>query len=623
MKKSTCLLTAVAVLFSLLLVPTAAAEAPAFTYQLTTASDGQALSDLTALETGDTVDVTLTVSCSDAGESYQAYGLQFDLYATGLELQYGVCDSFEPLASPSDTPLIVLGGRRIAFVWADMVGKECKTVPNPLIMTCTFTVTEPVRAAVWLETALIYREGGSGAERPSEAETAVVTLDLRGGTLEGADIAGSYSIGQKITLPNAVRSGYSLKWYDGADYYEAGDLYEVTGNVTLTAVWTKNGEPDVPVGPGGPTTTTTENPDGSVTTTTVDPSTGTVTEVTTSEVTDPETGTVTERKKETVTEKDGTTVSTETVKVTDATGTTGTTTTTTDADGETTVKYDFVITKEAIAEAEKTGDAVTLPVEVPASDDAKNAPAVTVTVPPDAGPVAIEVPVAGVSLSTVVVLVKPDGTEEVIKTAILTEEGVQFIVEGSATVKIVDNKKSFIDVYATDWYNDAVTFVAAHEIMNGTDEHIFSPHMPLNRGMVAMVVYNMENRPGYMVNASFLDVVEGAWYTDAIFWAAENGIVKGYSSESYGPLDDVTREQLVAILYRYANMKGYDTTAAGDLYAFTDGAETSDYAKDAMTWGLGAGLLQGRGNGILDPRGNASRAEVAQIFMNFVYIINR
>ena len=167
LKKLISLLLATAVLVSLLAVPAAAADAPAFTYQLTTVSGGREVKDLTALSVGDTVDMTLAIRRLDTAENYQAYGVEFDLLATGLEFQSGTCSEFEAISRPSKSVLAVLGGCRIVFAWADMVRKVCKTIPNPLTMTCTFTVTEPERASVWLDVALVYPEGSSSASVPT------------------------------------------------------------------------------------------------------------------------------------------------------------------------------------------------------------------------------------------------------------------------------------------------------------------------------------------------------------------------------------------------------------------------------------------------------------------------
>ena len=142
--------------------------------------------------------------------------------------------------------------------------------------------------------------------------------------------------------------------------------------------------------------------------------------------------------------------------------------------------------------------------------------------------------------------------------------------------------------------------------------------MNLTRSMIAQVLYNLEERPEAPGAAGFTDVAAGAWYADAVNWAAARGIVKGYDTGAFGPEDSVTREQLAAILYRYAQAKGYDTTQGGmAVREFSDSASISDWAQTAMSWAVNAQVLSGKGNGVLDPQGTATRAEVAQMLMNF------
>jgi hypothetical protein len=152
--------------------------------------------------------------------------------------------------------------------------------------------------------------------------------------------------------------------------------------------------------------------------------------------------------------------------------------------------------------------------------------------------------------------------------------------------------------------------------MNGVGENSFQPDAKLSRGMIAQMLYNLEDQPTVNVSKSFTDVDE-AWYTDAVLWAAELGIVDGYNDGSFGANDNITREQLSAILYRYASTKGCDTSLIGDMRAFTDIDETSSWAQDAVAWAVGAGLLSGKGDGTLDPKGTASRAEVSTVLMNY------
>ena len=175
----------------------------------------------------------------------------------------------------------------------------------------------------------------------------------------------------------------------------------------------------------------------------------------------------------------------------------------------------------------------------------------------------------------------------------------------------------FTDVGTGEWYHEAIDYVIVNDLMNGEGDDIFAPLTNLNRGMMVTILYRLEGEPAVSGTSVFSDVAADEWYTDAVVWAAANGIVNGYGDGTFGPLDDITREQMVVILYRYSNYKGYDVSSDGILIGFVDSTDTSDWAEAAMKWAVGTGLIQGKGNDVLDPLGTAIRAEVAQIFMNF------
>lgn len=174
----------------------------------------------------------------------------------------------------------------------------------------------------------------------------------------------------------------------------------------------------------------------------------------------------------------------------------------------------------------------------------------------------------------------------------------------------------FTDVAADAWFHDAVCYVYSNGMMTGVTPTTFAPDMQLSRGMITQVLYNLEGRPAASGGA-FTDVSADAWFADSISWAAANDIVGGYGDGRFGPDDSITREQMAAILYRYAAYKGYDVSGRADLSAFADGALVSSWATDAMAFAVDAGVLNGRDDGTLDPTGTATRAEVAQILMNF------
>ncbi|MBD5149150.1 MAG: hypothetical protein HDT18_01950, partial [Oscillibacter sp.] len=174
----------------------------------------------------------------------------------------------------------------------------------------------------------------------------------------------------------------------------------------------------------------------------------------------------------------------------------------------------------------------------------------------------------------------------------------------------------FEDVLPSDWFYDAVMYVYNRGLMNGVSDTLFDPYGILNRAMVVTILYRVEGEPE-TEPSSFKDVEAGKWYTDAIGWGAANGIVKGYDEDRFGPLDPVTREQLAAILYRYAQYKGYDVTDATDLSIYTDAAEIHEYAVEAMQWAIAIGAPTALDGLVLSPRENATRAQVAEAFMNF------
>lgn len=172
------------------------------------------------------------------------------------------------------------------------------------------------------------------------------------------------------------------------------------------------------------------------------------------------------------------------------------------------------------------------------------------------------------------------------------------------------------DVSTADWYYPAVKYAYDHGLMSGTSETTFSPSVATTRGMIVTILYRLEGQPS-TANANFTDVPDGQYYADAVAWASANAVVSGYGDGRFGPNDPVTREQLAAILYRYAQSKGYDVSASNGLAGFTDAASVSAYAVPAMQWANAEGVINGRTATTLAPKGNATRAETAQILMTF------
>ena len=175
----------------------------------------------------------------------------------------------------------------------------------------------------------------------------------------------------------------------------------------------------------------------------------------------------------------------------------------------------------------------------------------------------------------------------------------------------------FIDVAEGDWFYDAVVYAYQNELMDGVGGNRFAPNSETTRAQLVTILYRLEGEPAVSGDLPFTDVEAGIWYTDAILWAAQNNIVNGVSDTEFAPGDDLTRQQLVTILYRYAEAKGYDVSASADLSGYPDADQVQDYAQPAMAWAVAENIIQGMEDGTLKPAGNASRAQIATILMRF------
>ena len=178
----------------------------------------------------------------------------------------------------------------------------------------------------------------------------------------------------------------------------------------------------------------------------------------------------------------------------------------------------------------------------------------------------------------------------------------------------------FNDVYDTDWFYNSVSYVNVNGLMTGLNETTFGPSQNLARAQFAVILHRINDEPKVYYTEKFPDVAANLWYTDAILWASDTGVVTGYSSTGmFGPGDNINREQMAVMMYRYANYMGYDTSMKEDFSRFNDAAKVNDFAKEAMQWAVGNGIITGKNNGTtLDPQGNASRAECATIIMRFM-----
>lgn len=184
----------------------------------------------------------------------------------------------------------------------------------------------------------------------------------------------------------------------------------------------------------------------------------------------------------------------------------------------------------------------------------------------------------------------------------------------------------FTDVVAGTWYYGAAAYAYNNGLFAGMTPTTFAPNATMTRAMLVSVLWRLAGEPAPKAPNTFVDVPDGAWYTDAVTWAAENGVVSGIGGSRFDPSGFVTREQTAEILYNYAHSKGYDVSARADLTAFPDAASVSGWAEEALSWANAAGLINGTvrdGQTILDPQGSASRAQVAMILMNYVeHVVN-
>lgn len=193
-----------------------------------------------------------------------------------------------------------------------------------------------------------------------------------------------------------------------------------------------------------------------------------------------------------------------------------------------------------------------------------------------------------------------------------------------ATTKVEETKvMPFTDVKAGDWFYNAVKFAYENSLMNGETDILFMPNNNLNRAMLVTILYRLENTSTISEVNKFSDVAIGQWYANAVVWASANGIVNGYEDGTFLPMQNVSREEMAAMLMRYAKYKGYDVSKSADLTGYVDGNKVSAWAVPNMQWASGSGLIKGDESNKLNPQGNATRAEAAMILMRFIENISK
>ena len=372
--------------------------------------------------------------------------------------------------------------------------------------------------------------------------------------------------GKPLPAATQVQANTEYTWsFTPAD---AANYNGATGSVTLYAVSSGGG--------GGSSsaskTSTTTNADGSVTKTETK-SDGTVVETTTGKD-----GSTTK----TETKKDGSSV-TETKAADGSTGTVKT-----DKNGNT--EAETKVSAKAVEDAKKSGEAVKAPVEVEASRDSSTAPTVKVELPKGAGETKVEIPVSNVKPGTVAVLVHADGTEEIVKNSLPTEDGIQLTINGGATVKIVDNSKDFIDT-RNHWAKDAIDFVSARGLVSGMSSTIYAPDASTTRAQLWTI----------LARQSGADLTGGAtWYEKAQLWSKDKGI-----SDGTNPNGTISRAQMVTMLWR---AMGQPAAASGA--SFADVPADSYYAQ-AVAWAVENGITTGVGGGRFDPNSTCTRGQIA------------
>lgn len=399
------------------------------------------------------------------------------------------------------------------------------------------------------------------------ANTFTITFDANGGVCD-TNSADTNAEGKLTNLPTPTRDGYTFDgWFTEATGGEKVTTSTTfSENATLYAQWSKDSSGDSGVTP-------TPDPDkpGDDNNTDNDGSTG---------------------SEDTVTNPDGSTTTT----ITKEDGSSSTTTVGTDGK----VESEVTVSEEAVSNAD--GAAVALPIpEVPVTTDKAAAPTVTVNLP-SKDATKVEVPVKDVTPGTVAILVHADGTEEVIKDTVTSDGGITVALSDGATIKIVDNSKSFDDVTSDYWGASAIDFATSRELFAGTGESEFSPEGQMTRAMIWSVLARYEG-------ADTSGASGDEWYAGPQQWAIENGISDGTMAN-----DSMTREQLAAMLYRYVGSPAVEGTV-GD---YSDADSISSWAKDAMIWAVQEGLIAGMDNDTLGAQGTATRTQVAAILQRFI-----
>ena len=547
---------------------------------------------------GKTAEILVTVTSTN----YKDYTIPVrvtvvDKYVPVLDVKdlFGTYNG-QPVPASVITGTATYNGEPVEGTWSWTSGAPINAGTHTVSVTFTPKDTDTYTEATSTIMIYISKATPTGAPKYTAINTSGKTLADAGLTTEGSTFSVPGTVAWNDPTNTEVKANTSYQWtFTPADT----DNYKtLTGSIEL---WHKSSSSGGSSG-SGDKTETEKNPDGSTTTTVTKPN-GTVTETTkwpngSQEVIE--------------TKKDGTVTTTTTDKAGNKTEVVenpdGSSKTTVDnKDGSASVtkvdedgKVEAQVKLPAAVVEDADGQAVTLPMpEVRAASDRDEAPVVTVDLPRNTS-AKVEIPVRRATPGTVAVLVKADGTEEVIKTSITTDNGVAVTLSDGDTVKIVDNSKKFADVAASYWGSDYIDFVTSREIFSGTGVNTFDPDLPMNRAMIVTVLAAYD---GADTSSS-----GGVWYEAGQRWAVANGISDGTNMEQ-----NLTREQLALMLWSYAGKPD----ARQSLTGYPDMGSVSNWAKQAMAWAVENGLISGV-DGALAPQGEATRAQVATILMRFV-----
>ena len=448
------------------------------------------------------------------------------------------------------------------------------SVTEVVTETTKTTVTTPDGSVSTTETAVETETTTNSVKNPDGTVTETEqTVEKVTETVTGAD-------GKVQTTVTETEETKELNTTTGADGKVSG-----TGTYSAKSTVTVDGKA---------TTAVTE---GTVAVSTDDK--GTVSEVTTA--------------KTTTTAPDGTKTETVTV-ITEAEMANGTTGKVVADEQGNTLSAEASVSQAALEAAVKSGE----PIEIPVTVNAASGATVSISLEGagEGSKLWVEIGTTETAPGNVAYLKLAEGVTKLLTTC--KTGSVIVPVTGDCEVIVKDNSKSFTDVDGAAWYGESVKFVTAREIFNGTGNGMFAPAATMNRAMAAQILYNLDGSAKAGDGTSFSDVKADDWFNGAVGWASGLGVITGYDG-AYSPLNAVTRQDLVTILYRYAKQAGYNVSAGSvDLTRYADGAEVASYAAEAMRWAIAVGLVKGYEDNTLRPTATATRAEVAAIMQRLV-----